>query len=164
MLNSGRILFFFHIQNFFRKEEEPEWKRIQIQTFTRWCNSRISVQKLTVEDLTTDFCDGVKLIILLEVLSQKRLGKFNKNPRVYAQRMENVEIALQFITQAEKIRLVNIGRFITYDACNSDYLLGFLTLIQPIEYEYYLTGMQGRMNELSNPSWHRAKLFNRAPA
>ena len=57
-----------------------------------------------------DLSDGVRLVILLEVLSQKRLGKFNKKPRVYAQRMENVEVALQFITQKEKIRLVNIGR------------------------------------------------------
>lgn len=82
---------------------------MQVKTFTRWCNARLAVQQVTVEDLSTDLCDGVKLIVLLEVLSQKRLGKFNKKPRMHAQRMENVEIALQFITQKEKIRLVNIG-------------------------------------------------------
>eukprot|EP00731_Ephydatia_muelleri_P018457 Em0011g497a len=89
--------------------QEEEWKRMQVKTFTRWCNARLAVQQVTVEDLSTDLCDGVKLIVLLEVLSQKRLGKFNKKPRMHAQRMENVEIALQFITQKEKIRLVNIG-------------------------------------------------------
>ena len=82
---------------------------MQVKTFTRWCNARLAVQQVTVEDLSTDLCDGVKLIVLLEVLSQKRLGKYNKKPRMHAQRMENVEIALQFITQKEKIRLVNIG-------------------------------------------------------
>ena len=63
-----------------------------------------------MDDLSTDLCDGVKLIVLLELLSQKRLGKFTKKPRIHAQRMENVEIALQFITLKENIRLVNIGR------------------------------------------------------
>ncbi len=47
--------------------------------------------------------------MLLEVLSQKKVGRYNKKPRVYAQKMENIEMALNFIMKTEHIYLVNIG-------------------------------------------------------
>lgn len=64
---------------------------------------------MMIEDLADDFSDGIKLIVLLEVLSQKKVGRYSKKPRVHAQRMENVEMALDFIMKKERIRLVNIG-------------------------------------------------------
>lgn len=89
---------------------DAEWKRIQEKTFTRWCNQQLKVQGVTIDSLSTDFGDGVKLIVLLEVLSQKKIGRYNKKPRVHAQKMENVQLVLDFITKKEKIRLVNIGK------------------------------------------------------
>ena len=91
------------------KHLDAEWKRIQKKTFTRWCNEHLKVQSMALEDLATDFADGVRLIVLIEVLSQKRLGRYNKKPRVYAQKMENVQLALDFLMKKERIRLVNIG-------------------------------------------------------
>ena len=91
---------------------DAEWKRIQKKTFTRWCNEHLKHQQMFITDLETDLCDGVRLIVLVEVLSQKRIGRYSKKPRVYAQRMENVELALDFITNKERIRLVNIGEYI----------------------------------------------------
>ena len=91
------------------KHLDAEWKRIQKKTFTRWCNEHLKVQSTHIEDLTTDLSDGVRLIILIEVLSQKKVGRYSKKPRVHAQRMENAEVALNFITRKERIRLVNIG-------------------------------------------------------
>ena len=88
---------------------DAQWKKIQEKTFTRWTNEQLKVQKVAVKDLTTDFGDGVLLIVLLEVLSQKSVGKYNKKPRVHAQKMENLEKVLKFITDKEGIRLVNIG-------------------------------------------------------
>lgn len=88
---------------------DAEWKRIQKKTFTRWCNEHLKKQSVEIEDLATDFADGINLILLLEILSQKKVGRYNKRPRVHAQRMENIETALDFITKKEKIRLVNIG-------------------------------------------------------
>ena len=32
------------------------------------------------QDLTTDFGDGIKLIALVETISEETLGKFHKNP------------------------------------------------------------------------------------
>lgn len=99
------------------KHLDAEWKRIQKKTFTRWCNEHLKVQKMFIDDLAKDLSDGVRLIILLEVLSQKKIGRYNKKPRVHAQRMENVEKALEFITKTERIRLVNIGGWPHMQTC-----------------------------------------------
>ena len=87
---------------------DAQWKKIQEKTFTRWVNEQLKVQKVAVKNLATDFSDGVLLIVLLEVLSQKTIGRYNKKPRVHAQKMENLEKVLKFI-QSEGIKLVNIG-------------------------------------------------------
>ena len=89
-------------------EIDAQWKKIQEKTFTRWVNEQLKVQKVAVKNLAEDFADGVLLIVLLEVLSQKKIGKYNKKPRVHAQKMENLEKVLKFI-ESEGIKLVNIG-------------------------------------------------------
>lgn len=115
-------MYLYHL----RAEEQPEemtlsqaaldaeWKRIQKKTFTRWCNEHLKKQGIEIEDLATDFGDGIKLIVLLESLSQKKVGRYSKKPRVHAQRMENIETALDFIMKKERIRLVNIGELEPY--------------------------------------------------
>lgn len=90
---------------------DAEWKRIQKKTFTRWCNEHIKKigPEYLIQELGEDFSDGLRLILLLEVLSQKKVGRYNKRPRVHAQRMENIELGLDFIMKKENIYLVNIG-------------------------------------------------------
>jgi len=90
---------------------DAEWKRIQKKTFTRWCNEHLKKQgpEYMISEIGEDFSNGISLITLLEVLSQKKVGKYNKKPRVHAQKMENLEKALDFITKTEGIYLVNIG-------------------------------------------------------
>ena len=92
-------------------EDDADWKRIQQKTFTRWCNQQLKVQNVAIEDLNVAFCDGVNLIVLMEVLSRKALGKYNKKPRIQAQKMDNVSKVLDFIMRDEGIKLVNIGMF-----------------------------------------------------
>ncbi len=92
-------------------QENAEWKKIQEKTFTRWCNEQLKLREIVVDDLNGDLQSGVNLIALLEVLSGKKVGRYNKKPRIHAQRMENVELCLNFITVKEKIRLVNIGQY-----------------------------------------------------
>ena len=91
------------------KHLDAEWKQIQKKTFTRWCNQQLKAKLMKIESLNDDFSDGVKLIVLLELLSQKRLGKYNKKARIHAQKMENNQLALDFISKTERIKLVNIG-------------------------------------------------------
>lgn len=90
-------------------QENAEWKKIQQKTFTRWCNEQLKLREISLDDLATDLSDGVNLIALIEILSGKKLGRFNKKPRIHAQKMENVELCLNYIITKEKIRIVNIG-------------------------------------------------------
>ena len=45
------------------------WIDVQKKTFTNWVNDRLKVTDRKVDDLQTDFDDGVNLIKLLEVLA-----------------------------------------------------------------------------------------------
>lgn len=82
---------------------------------------------MAIGDLYTDLRDGIMLINLLEAISEKKVGPYNRNPRIGAQRLENQGIALNFIkvpflflgctcnddglisVQNEGLKLVNIG-------------------------------------------------------
>ena len=87
---------------------DPEWKLVQQKTFTRWCNEHLRQQDMIIDDLAVDLSDGLRLNVLLEVLSQKSVKRYNKKPKMRAQKLENIQVALDFIA-SEKIKLVNIG-------------------------------------------------------
>lgn len=55
-----------------------------------------------------DFTDGVAFCNLLEIISAKKLTKWNAKPRIKAQKLENAGIGLQFLHH-EGIKLVGIG-------------------------------------------------------
>lgn len=88
--------------------EDAMWKRIQQNTFTRWANEHLKVVDKNIGSLETDLSDGLRLIALIEVLSQKRMNKHNKRPVFRSQKCENVEIALKFL-EREGIKIINIG-------------------------------------------------------
>lgn len=88
---------------------DAEWKKIQQNTFTRWCNEHLKCVNKYIYNLETDLVDGLKLIALLQVLSHKKITRFNKKPSFRPQKIENISIALKFI-ESENIRLVNIGK------------------------------------------------------
>ena len=92
--------------------DKAEWKQIQKRVFTSWCNEQLKEQDspLTIEDLQKDFADGVRLIALVEALSQKKVGRYHKKPRMHAQKMENLEMVLKLLVDVETIPLVNIGK------------------------------------------------------
>lgn len=84
------------------------WKRIQHNTFTRWTNVHLKCIDKSIDTLETDFSDGLHLIALIEVLSQKKVQKHNKKPTFRSQKCENIEIALKFL-EREGIKIINIG-------------------------------------------------------
>lgn len=87
------------------------WVEIQLKTFTNWVNEQIKPTGLCVNDLRTDFCDGIKLLSLIEVLQKRKLKKIKK-PINQHQYLENVQTALNAIA-SENIKLVNIGKIFT---------------------------------------------------
>jgi len=97
------------------KLQDAKWVEIQKKTFTRWANTYLKERMLKVDDLETDLHDGILLINLLEVISSKSLGKFNKNPKIRSQKLENTQFALNFL-KTEGIKLVNIGNEDIVDA------------------------------------------------
>ena len=107
---------------------DAEWKRIQQNTFTRWANEHLKQANTSIENLETDLSNGLKLIALIEVLSGKRIPRYNKKPNFRSQKLENVSIALQFL-EMEGITLVNIDSTDIVD-CKLKLILGLIwTLI-----------------------------------
>ncbi|XP_067205884.1 filamin-A isoform X4 [Linepithema humile] len=108
--------------------EDAQWKRIQQNTFTRWANERLKAMNKHIGDLECDLSDGLRLVSLIEVLSQKRLPKHNQRPTFRSQKLENVSVALKFL-EDEGIRIVNIDSSDIVD-CKLKLILGLIwTLI-----------------------------------
>ncbi|XP_075946069.1 filamin-C-like isoform X2 [Anarhichas minor] len=109
--------------------EDAPWKKIQQNTFTRWCNEHLKCVNKTVTDLQRDFTDGLKLISLLEVLSQKKMyRKYHIRPNFRQMKLENVSVALEFLDR-EHIKLVSIDSKAIVDG-NLKLILGLIwTLI-----------------------------------
>lgn len=90
--------------------EDAPWKKIQQNTFTRWCNEHLKVVHKKIHDLQRDLGDGLKLVGLLEVLSHKNMyRKYHARPNFRQMKLENVSVALEFL-EREHIRLVSIGK------------------------------------------------------
>jgi len=85
-----------------------EWERIQTKTFTNWVNSHLVKRKEKIASLDEDLKTGVNLIKLLEVISEEDFGKYNANPKMRIQYVENIGKALKFI-EAHDVKLAGIG-------------------------------------------------------
>uniref|UniRef100_A0A8P4GRJ8 Calponin-homology (CH) domain-containing protein n=1 Tax=Dicentrarchus labrax TaxID=13489 RepID=A0A8P4GRJ8_DICLA len=109
--------------------EDAPWKKIQQNTFTRWCNEHLKCVNKTITDLQREFTDGLKLISLLEVLSQKKMyRKYHTRPNFRQMKLENVSVALEFLDR-ERIKLVSIDSKAIVDG-NLKLILGLIwTLI-----------------------------------
>ncbi|XP_027007250.2 filamin-A isoform X7 [Tachysurus fulvidraco] len=109
--------------------EDAPWKKIQQNTFTRWCNEHLKCVNKKIGDLQKDLSDGLKLIGLLEVLSQKKMyRKYHARPNFRQMKLENVSVALEFL-EREHIKLVSIDSKAIVDG-NLKLILGLIwTLI-----------------------------------
>ncbi|XP_062435512.1 filamin-C isoform X3 [Rhea pennata] len=109
--------------------EDAPWKKIQQNTFTRWCNEHLKCVHKRIGDLQRDLSDGLRLIALLEVLSQKKMGrKYHPRPNFRQMKLENVSVALEFL-EREHIKLVSIDSKAIVDG-NLKLILGLIwTLI-----------------------------------
>jgi filamin len=89
------------------KGNEEIWVEIQTHTFRNWVNDMLKETGFQVRDLSTDLCDGVRLVALIEVLQKRKLRNVLR-PVNQHQMLENATTALNAIT-ADGIKLVNIG-------------------------------------------------------
>ncbi|KAJ2495757.1 alpha-actinin, partial [Coemansia sp. RSA 2049] len=77
---------------------DKSWELVQSKTFTKWVNARLSEHSLApLSNVCTDFSDGTALVNLLQIISDTSLGRYNRNPRMRIQKIENVNLSLDFI-------------------------------------------------------------------
>ncbi|XP_057217396.1 filamin-B isoform X2 [Triplophysa rosa] len=109
--------------------DDAPWKKIQQNTFTRWCNEHLKSVNKRIADLQLDLSDGLRLISLLEILSQKKMyRKYHARPTFRQMKLENVSVALEFLDR-ENIKLVSIDSKAIVDG-NLKLILGLVwTLI-----------------------------------
>ncbi|XP_022095230.1 filamin-A-like [Acanthaster planci] len=98
-----------------QRTESQRWVQIQEKTFMNWCNEQLKPTGKKVENLQTDLEDGLILIALMDQMMAsrggalyKRQSRYSKNPKMRAQKLENITHALQMM-EREGIKLVNIG-------------------------------------------------------
>ena len=95
-----------------RGDQPDRWILIQKNTFTNWVNEQLRGSGIEhtefVEELGTDFENGVKLCRLVEALQGKKI-RVIKRPLNHHQMLENHTQALTAIAN-DNVRLVNIGK------------------------------------------------------
>ncbi|EAS66895.2 hypothetical protein DDB_G0294557 [Dictyostelium discoideum AX4] len=108
---------------------QSRWESAQEKAFLSWVNSLLSKKNLKIENISTDFSDGTKLIYFLELVSNKKCRrKFNPEPKDKINRIQNITIALWFIEEELDIKIrsiSSIGAEDFYDG-NKKMIFGFL--------------------------------------
>jgi actinin alpha 1/4 len=80
---------------------------LRLQTFTAWCNSHLRKAGTGIESIEDDFRNGLKLMLLLEVISGETLQKPDRG-KMRFHKIANVNKALDFIA-SKGVKLVSIG-------------------------------------------------------
>ncbi|KAI8341476.1 calponin homology domain-containing protein [Chlamydoabsidia padenii] len=107
---------------------DKTWELIQQKTFTKWLNNKLDIRGVQhIQNLADDLANGVTLIQLLEIIGDASMGRYNRNPRMRIQYVENVNMALEFIKQ-RGVALTNIGAEDIVDK-NLKLILGMLWTI-----------------------------------
>uniref|UniRef100_A0A3B4H063 Actinin alpha 1 n=1 Tax=Pundamilia nyererei TaxID=303518 RepID=A0A3B4H063_9CICH len=84
----------------------PVWLKQKKKLLT-WCNSHLRKAGTQIENIEEDFRDGLKLMLLLEVISGERLAKPERG-KMRVHKISNVNKALDFIA-SKGVKLVSIG-------------------------------------------------------
>ena len=77
------------------------------QTFTAWVNSHLRKAGTQIDSIEEDFRNGLKLMLLLEVISGETLPKPDRG-KMRFHKIANVNKALDFIA-SKGVKLVSIG-------------------------------------------------------
>ncbi|VDN25078.1 unnamed protein product [Dibothriocephalus latus] len=86
---------------------DPIWEKQQKKTFTAWCNLHLKKVNAEIESIENDFRNGLKLLLLLEVISDEKLPKPERG-KMRVHQISNVNKALDFI-KSKGVKLVSIG-------------------------------------------------------
>jgi Ca2+-binding EF-hand superfamily protein len=87
---------------------DKAWERTQKKTFTAWVNSHLRKVGTNIEEIGTDFSDGIKLAQLLSVIAGDNVEKLNKKPTMRIHKIQNTGQCLKFIAD-KGVKLVGIA-------------------------------------------------------
>ena len=103
-----------------RWRHELKWAQTlficSLQTFTAWVNSHLRKAGTQIENIEEDFRNGLKLMLLLEVISGETLPKPDRG-KMRFHKIANVNKALDFIA-SKGVKLVSIGAEGLFDILN----------------------------------------------
>ncbi|OQS03804.1 alpha-actinin-1, partial [Thraustotheca clavata] len=103
------------------------WVEVQKHTFTRWANVFLPPE-MALDDLYEDLKDGLRLIALLERISNKSVCvKYNKVVKYRIHQLENLNHVFGFM-QKENVTVTNIGSSDIVDG-NTKLVLGLMWTI-----------------------------------
>ena len=91
-----------------------------LQTFTAWCNSHLRKAGTAIESIEEDFRNGLKLMLLLEVISGETLPRPDRG-KMRFHKIANVNKALDYIA-SKGVKLVSIGAEGKYLDCLNNFL------------------------------------------
>jgi len=89
-------------------QNDKVWERTQKKTFTAWVNSHLRKVGTSIEEISTDFSDGLKLGQLLQVISGDKVEKLNQKPSMRIHKIQNTGTCLKFI-QEKGVKLVGVA-------------------------------------------------------
>jgi actinin alpha len=75
------------------------WEDIQQRTFTRWVNAQLIKRGIKIQDITTDFSDGLNLIALYEIISDSKFGSYQKKPVMKIHKINNLSIVIDEVNK-----------------------------------------------------------------
>eukprot|EP01094_Clydonella_sp_ATCC50884_P001575 TRINITY_DN1118_c0_g1_i1.p1 TRINITY_DN1118_c0_g1~~TRINITY_DN1118_c0_g1_i1.p1 ORF type:complete len:1050 (+),score=372.95 TRINITY_DN1118_c0_g1_i1:256-3405(+) len=82
------------------------WDSIHREAFIPWVNLRLASRGVQISSIGDDFSDGTALIFLLEELSGMRIPRYAKHPRSLIQKVDNVAVALTFLSEEMNLRIL----------------------------------------------------------
>ena len=107
-----------------QKEREAKWIETQIIGFTSLVNSFLSRRKQKIENLETDFKDGLRLADFIELAGHVELAGIDYFPKGKIQSIQNLAICLEYLSSVN-VRLLGINAGTIYDG-NLKLILGLL--------------------------------------
>jgi actinin alpha len=87
---------------------DKAWERTQKKAFTAWINSHLRKLGSSIEEIATDFSDGIKLAQLLQVIAGDKVEKLNLKPTMRIHKIQNTGQCLKFIAD-KGVKLVGVA-------------------------------------------------------
>jgi len=119
-----------------KKEEIPAWVAVQKKTFTKWTNTHLKKVGASLEDVTTDFDTGIRLMQLVKALYGIDMPKYNANPKMRPHKLDNLSLAFNMVEKAQiKTNFLKTTHLLDHD------LKMILGMIWAIILDYQIKGI-----------------------